>query len=257
MRSAFTLRKRLESGAETYGLFCSVPAAIMVELIAAAGYHFVIIDLEHTLSAGPQLEAMLLAARANGIAALVRVAALSQVVPVLDGGADGVVFPRIRSAQQAREAVRLCRYWPDGERGLNATRDCRYGRDSLTDYLVEANCGVMVWLMIEDIEGLQHLDEIAAVAGIDVLLEGAADLSQSLGLPWQTRHASVREGVATIHSAARRHGLHFCALPRAAEDHSAWREKGVQLFVVGDDRGLTWRGLAAHLSQYQLVKQER
>ncbi|MEW6732318.1 MAG: aldolase/citrate lyase family protein [Acidobacteriota bacterium] len=255
MRSAFTLRKRLATGEEAYGLFCSVPAAIMVELIAAAGYHFIIIDLEHTLITGDQLEAMLLAARANGVAALVRVAALSQVLPVLDAGAEGVVFPRIRSAQQAHEAVSLCRYWPDGERGLNATRDSRYARDSLTDYLVEANCGVMVWLMIEDIEGLQHLNQIATVAGIDVLLEGAADLSQSFGLPWQTRHSTVREGLATIHSIANQHGLHFCALPRAAQDHSDWREKGVRLFIVGDDRGLTWRGMAAHLSQYQLNQQ--
>jgi 2-keto-3-deoxy-L-rhamnonate aldolase RhmA len=251
MRPTVSLRTRLASEEETYGLFCSVPAPIMVELIATAGYQFVIIDLEHTLITGCQLEAMLLAARASNIAAMVRVAALHQVVQVLDAGADGVVFPRIRSADQAREAVRLCRYWPDGERGLKATRDSNFGRDSLIDYLKEANRRVMVWLMIEDVEAVRCVAEIAAVPGVDVLLEGAADLSQSLGVPWQTRHDRVRNGLDAIREAAQRNGLHFCALPRAQEDHAAWRQQGIRLFVVGDDRGLIWRAMAAHLAQYQ------
>jgi staphyloferrin B biosynthesis citrate synthase len=251
MRPTVSLRTRLASEEETYGLFCSVSAPTMVELIATAGYQFVIIDLEHTLITGCQLEAMLLAARASNIAAMVRVAALHQVVQVLDAGAAGVVFPRIRSAEQAREAVRLCRYWPDGERGLNAPRDSNFGRDSLTDFIKEANRRVMVWLMIEDVEAVRCVAEIAAVPGVDVLLEGAADLSQSLGVPWQTRHDRVREGLDAICDAAQRNGLHFCALPRAHQDHTAWRQQGVRLFVVGDDRGLTWRAMAAHLAQYQ------
>jgi 2-keto-3-deoxy-L-rhamnonate aldolase RhmA len=251
MKPTVSLRTRLAAEEETYGLFCSVPAPIMVELIATAGYQFVIIDLEHTLITGCQLEAMLLAARVCNIAAMVRVAAMHQVVQVLDAGADGVVFPRIRSAEQAREAVRLCRYWPDGERGLNATRDSNFGRDSLTDYMAEANRRVLVWLMIEDAAGLSRVDEIAATPGADVLLEGAADLSQSLGVPWQTRHDRVRDGLAVICEAARRNGLHFCALPRAHQDHAAWRKEGVRLFVLGGDKGLTWRAMAAHLLQYR------
>ncbi|TYZ53090.1 siderophore biosynthesis protein SbnG, partial [Ralstonia solanacearum] len=107
MSAPQSLKARLqqEAGRPLYGLFCSTPAPLMVELIAAAGYDFVVIDLEHTLLDGATLTAMLLAARASGMAALVRTAAPFQIVQVLDAGAQGVVIPRVQSAAAAREAV--------------------------------------------------------------------------------------------------------------------------------------------------------
>ncbi|NIF93368.1 aldolase/citrate lyase family protein, partial [Burkholderia sp. Cy-637] len=104
-----------------FGVFCSTPAPLTIELIAAAGYDFAIVDLEHTLIDGATLTAMLLAARASGLAVLVRVAALAQVAPALDQGAQGIVVPRVRSIEEARRAVLAARHAPLGERGLNAT----------------------------------------------------------------------------------------------------------------------------------------
>ncbi|MFX9799502.1 aldolase/citrate lyase family protein, partial [Acinetobacter baumannii] len=89
--------------------------------------------------------------------------------------------------------------------------------------------------MIEDRDGVEQAEAIAAVEGVDVLLEGAADLSQSLGVPWQTRHPEVRAAGARIHAAARRHGKTFCALPRAIEDFDAWSADAIGMFVLGDD----------------------
>lgn len=245
------LKRRLENNDAVYGLFCSTPAALSVELIAAAGYDFVVIDLEHTLIGAEQLAAMLLAARASGIAPLVRVAADHQVLQALDTGAEGIVFPRIRSVQAAQAAVRLCHFAPLGGRGLNATRHSRYGFSDLVASMNAAREQTLVVMMIEDLEGLECADEIAAVDGVDMLLEGAADLSQSLGLPWQTRHPDVRAAVSRIREAARRHDKMFCALPRAPGDLACWYQDEVRMFILGDDRGIVRRAMAAHLGQYR------
>jgi staphyloferrin B biosynthesis citrate synthase len=246
------LKKRLQANETVYGVFCSTPAALSVEIIAAAGYDFVVIDLEHTLIDARQLAAMLLAARASGITALVRVASAYQALQVLDAGAEGVVFPRVASAQVAREAVRACHFAPLGERGLNATCHSRYGRDDLAEFTNGANECTLVVAMIEDSEGLSNVEEIAAVEGIDVLLEGAADLSQSFGLPWQTRHPDVRAAISRIRAAARTHDKTFCAIPRVPDDFASWHRDGVCMFILGDDRGITRRAMSAHLRQHQI-----
>ncbi|SEO42690.1 HpcH/HpaI aldolase/citrate lyase family protein [Nitrosovibrio sp. Nv6] len=246
------LKHRLEKNDTAYGLFCSIPAALGVELIAAAGYDFVLIDLEHTLIGAEQLGAMLLAARASGVAPLVRVAAGYQALQALDAGAEGIVFPRIRSVQAAQDAVRLCRFAPLGERGLNATWHSGYGRDDLGTSMDAIRERTLVVIMIEDQAGLDSVEEIAAVQGVDVLLEGAADLSQAFGLPWQTRHSKVRAAVSRIRAAAQHHNKTFCALPRAPEDFTYWYRDDVRMFILGDDRGITRRAMAAHLGQYQI-----
>lgn len=245
------LKQRLAAQAPQFGLFCSTPAALMVELIGAAGYDFVVIDLEHTLIAPDQLAAMLTAARACALSALVRVAAPWQALQALDQGAEGIVFPRVSSAAQAAEAVRLCHYAPLGQRGLNSTWHSTHGRDDLALTMQAIAAQTLVVAMIEEAEGVRQAEAIAAVPGVDVLMEGAADLSQSLGLPWQTRHAQVRQAVQQIEAAARTHGKTFCALPRAAQDYDAARARQCRLFILGDDRGLTRRAMAAHLHQHQ------
>ncbi len=104
---------------------------------------------------------------------------------------------------------------------------------------------VMVVAMIEDIEGLKNLPQILAVPGIDMVLEGAADLSQSLGIPWQTRAPEVRQALADMQHTARQNGVPFCAIPRAQDDLRAWLERGVKAFVLGDERGIAMRALRA------------
>ena len=246
------LKKRLQANETVYGVFCSTPAALSIEIIAAAGYDFVVIDLEHTLIDARQLAVMLLAARASGLAALVRVAASYQALQVLDAGAEGVVFPRVGSAQAARNAAGACHFAPLGERGLNATWHTRYGRDDLVEFTNGAREHTLVVVMIENREGLDNVEEIAAVEGVDVLLEGAGDLSQSFGLSWQTRHPDIRAAVSRIRAAARNHNKMFCALPRIPEDFESLYQDEVRMFILGDDRGITRRAMAAHLRQYRI-----
>ena len=138
---------------------------------------------------------MILAARTVNLDVFVRVPlnANHLVLPLLDAGVTGIVFPCIENAQQAQEAVNYCHYMPLGQRGLNSTRLNRYGMEDLASFVQHAANDTIVIVMIESLEGLEQLDEILKVEGIDIILEGAADLSQSMGMPWQSSHPKVKE----------------------------------------------------------------
>lgn len=246
------LKQALRAEQPVFGLFCSTPVPIVVEMIGCAGFDFVIIDTEHALVNPETLENMVRAADVVGLTALVRVpdASSGAILRALDAGAGGVVVPRMRSRDDAQRAVTACRYYPDGERGLNAGRAAEFGKIDLNGYVQMANREILVVLMIEDRHGVEALPEILSVPGIDLILEGAADLSQSLGIPWQTRHPLVREALQRIQTTSRQHDVPFCAIPRVPEDVGHWLQQGVRAFVLGDERGIAFRALQAHLRQF-------
>ncbi len=252
------LKQALRDEQPVFGLFCSTPIPIVVEMIGYAGFDFVIIDTEHALVNPGTLENMLRAADVTGLTTLIRVPdASSGAIPrALDAGAGGVVIPRVRSRDDAQRAVRESRYAPDGERGLNAGRAAAFGKTDLAGYIQMANRETLVALMIEDRQGVEALPEILSVPGIDLILEGAADLSQSLGVPWQTRHPLVRDALQHVQATSTNHRIPFCAIPRIPEDFGPWWQRGVRAFVFGDERGIAFRALQAHLRQFtEHVKQ--
>jgi 4-hydroxy-2-oxoheptanedioate aldolase len=253
------LKKKLHAGDTVFGLFCSIPHPALVDMIAAAGYDFVIIDTEHVLINPETLEHMLRAADAAGITALVRVpdAAPNTILRVLDAGAQGVVIPHVSTPELAEAAVRASRYHPLGMRSLNGGRPADFGKIDLRRYLDYANEQILVVPMIESREGVENSAEIAAVQGVDMILEGAADLSQSYGVPWQTTSEIVRTALASVAEAAQKHGVPYCAIPRAEEDLANWKRRGVRAFVLGEERGTAFRALRAQLSQAVEKTEER
>jgi 4-hydroxy-2-oxoheptanedioate aldolase len=253
MLKANAVRRKLSEGHEVHGLFCSIPAPALVEMIGCAGYDFVILDSEHTLVDPEGLENLIRAAEAVGLTPFVRVPESDPgaILRALDAGAMGVVVPHIRSRSDVDAAVRAARYAPEGMRSLNGGRVPGFGLIDLTEYVRLANREIMVVAMIEDAEGVEALPEILAGGGIDLVLEGAADLSQSYGVPWQTRHPKVTEAVRRMHAVCTEHGAAFCAIPRTREDHAAWRRAGVTTFVLGEERGLAARALRRHLDEHR------
>jgi len=246
------LKAKIRNGVLSHGLFCFTPSTLIVEFIAFSGFDFVIIDTEHSLISAEYLDHMIVAGRSMGLSVLVRIPLTRSylIAPVLDAGAEGVVFPCIRSRDEAERAVALCHYPPKGERGLSVHRHLGYKSTDLASENKRANDQAVVALMIENKLGLEACADIAQVPGVDFLLEGAADLSASLDVPWETRHPSVLEAVARIDSIARASNLAFCAIPRAKQDYVTWRTIGLSLFVLGTDRGVIRKGMKGHLSEF-------
>ncbi|WP_148862858.1 HpcH/HpaI aldolase family protein [Marinobacter fonticola] len=242
-------KHKLWEGKAVYGLLNAVPSPWLVEMIGYAGYDFVILDTEH-LSTNPEsVEHMIRAAECAGITPLVRVPQpdVAAIAHALDSGAQGIVVPRVRNAAEARAVVNMARYAPQGERGITGGRTTGFGTLPLGRYLEQANREILVVLMIEDAEGLRNGEDIARVPGVDWLLEGAVDLSQSLGVPGEPLHPHVQEAIRGLAEACRTAGRHFCALPRTAEQLAHWRAWGAQAFLLGEDRSIMFRQLKAHL----------
>jgi 4-hydroxy-2-oxoheptanedioate aldolase len=247
------LRARLAAGERVYGLINSIAAPLLVEMIGYAGFDFVILDLEH-VGVNPQtLEDLIRAAECCGLTPLVRVPGVEPgtILRALDAGAQGIVVPRVQDAQQARQAVCAARYHPLGERGISGGRTTGFGTLPLAEYMALANREIMVVAMIEDADGVRNIEAIVAVPGIDMVLEGAIDLSQSLGLPAQAQHPRVQEAVRRVAAACAAQGIAFCAIPRVDGQHEAWCEAGIKAFLLGDDRGISARAMRAHLAGYR------
>lgn len=244
------LKQKLNAKEKVYGIISSIPAPAAIELIAEAGFDFVIIDTEHVMVNPETLENMIRTAESYGLTPLVRVADMNgkTMLRLLDAGAQGIVLPMVEDADSLRQAVAACKYHPLGQRSLNAGRPGAFGKSSLAEYVGLANEQIMVVAMIESALGVDNIREIAAVPGLDMLLEGAADLSQSLGMPWQIQQPEVQQALHHCRQAADQARVPYCAIPRQAEDHQHLLAAGVNAFVLGDERGTAFRALQAKLA---------
>lgn len=246
------LKRALGARAPTFGLINSVPAPLLVEMLGYAGYDFVIIDLEHACMNPETVEHAVRAAECTGVTALIRVPGPDPqiILRVLDAGAQGVVIPHVRSAEEARLAVSASRYHPLGNRGISGGRTTGFGTLGLKDYFVQANEEIVVAVMIEDRAGVEAIDAIVEVPGIDLIIEGAVDLSQSFGVPGEPLHPDVQAVLEHVAERSRAAGVPFCAVPRADGQIENWRQHGVNAFLLGDDRGIAFRALKSHLRDW-------
>lgn len=253
MLKANRLKHQLAQGEPVVGLFASIPTPVTVEMIGHAGFDFVIIDTEHTLVNPETLENMLRAAELVGLTALVRVATADArtLVPILDGGAQGIVLANVRNPGMLQALYDNVRFHPWGMRSMNSGRPGRFGADDLSTYLQRANDEIMIVPMIESREGVDNIEAILQVSGIDMVLEGAADLSQSLGIPWQTEAAAVTQALSHVFASCQRADIPFCAIPRSEGRRNDWRQRGVKAFVLGDERGIAFRALQAQVAAYR------
>lgn len=202
------LREKLHNGEPVVGTLVSLPDAGIVEVIGYAGFDFVVIDTEHSPIDFGTLRALIAAAEVAGLAPLVRVGACEPhtILRVLDTGAAGIMAPHVKSRSHAETLVSSARYPPDGTRGVSGgSRAARYGLDAFADHARQSNRDVLTIALIEDAAGVEVIDEIVDVDGLDVVCAGPGDLSASLGVPGQLQSPTVQEYVQRVEDAVRSH----------------------------------------------------
>jgi 2-keto-3-deoxy-L-rhamnonate aldolase RhmA len=137
----------------------------------------------------------------------------------------------VSSAATAREAVKAVRYPPQGERGMAASsRAADYGKTKLLDHMAASNREITLACMIEDSEAVEHIDEIAAVEGVDLLAVGPSDLSRSLGVSGHPDHPKLIEAIDRVREAVRRSNIARLAIPL---NHAAFPRNAAQLRDLG------------------------
>lgn len=186
-----TLKAKLRAGKRAIGFSVMGNWPELIEMMAYCGVDCVMLDGEHGILSLPDIANLVRAAENVGITPIARVGrnAADLILSYLDAGVQGIIVPKVESKEEAERAVRAVKYYPLGERG------CGYGHmrewgitQSFAEYIAEANRETMVILQCESKKGLDNLEEIVRVEGVDMIQTGPLCMSQSLGIPGQVDH---------------------------------------------------------------------
>ena len=249
------LRRKRARGEFVKGFAVTLPAPELSEMAACAGYDFILIDAEH-----PPLDRRIIldhvmAAQGAGAAALIRVPGIAPAAlkSILDLGPDGIIFPMIHSAEDARLAVAACSY-PDqyggGLRGQGPMRAVRWGFGDTAGYLSAPEQYLLHIMQIESWEGWRNLDEILSVPGVDGVYIGPADLGRSLSAHSPDLPPELSEVYDDVCRGVRARGKWMGApLSCAPGAISEARRRGVQWGVCGIDAELLAAGMRSCLDR--------
>ncbi len=231
------VKRTLAAGGSSVGLIVAeFPTTGIARIAAGAGADFVMFDMEHGgIDIGATKNA-LAAARASGIVPLVRTSGTAShlISQPLDAGALGLMVPMVESAGQAREIVASATYPPLGRRGVGVHYADDVEPEGLAATLVKANEELLLIAQIETAAGVEHVEEIAAVDGIDVLWIGHFDLTTSLGTPGEFWNEAHTAAVARVFEACRLNGKPVATMANDAADALALAEKGFTVFAFND-----------------------
>jgi len=232
------VKTRLSSGGVSIGTMVTEFATTGVSRLAArAGAEFVLFDLEHTGYGIERLRETLAAARSVDIVPFLRVpdAAYDLVARGLDIGALGIMVPAVESVEEARSIAEAARFPPAGRRGFGMLMRDDWHPDGVPATIEHVNREVMTLVQIETAAGLDAVDEIAAIDGIDVLWIGHFDLSASLGVPGDFEGATFRGAVDRILDAGARAGTPVGMVCGSVEEGSALLARGFRLLAYSID----------------------
>ena len=241
--SGAEFKKQLREGKPKMGLFLNSHSPTVAEQLAHSGYDWLLVDTQHGPMGNLELSAMLAGIANGGAKSMVRVQGYHDrggIQQALDMGADGVLVPYINSADEARQAVSCARYPTAGTRSVYFPQRSM-NRAGLLGYAGAANDNVILALQVETDSCITNIDEIAAVAGVDLLFLGQNDLCMSMGLyekyKFPDMYTSPELGAATdkLRRAAKRNnvilGLFLFGTARVGE----FLEKGFPFISIGND----------------------
>lgn len=228
------LKDRVRSGDAVFGTILPIPSPEVAEIAGLSGYDFLLLDMEHGPVTVEVLEGLVRACRAVDVVPLARVPTdhPKTILRALDVGCVGVMVPQVETPEQAQAAVAATKYAPAGIRSLaGATAAARWGHVPIPDHVTASNAATMNILQIETRRGLEAVEAIARIPGVDVLFIGPSDLSQSLGHPGALSHPDVQAAIRRIIGAGRTAGVPVGILALTPEDVRAYRSLGATMFM--------------------------
>ncbi len=242
------LEEKLAANEYIIGTQCDIPNLRVLDMVTTTDYDVIWIDTEHHPINSESLHDMLMLLSYKKSAAIVRIVENNPAVvkPILDMGADGIIFPNVRSAEEARLCVASATYPPEGIRGFAPGRGAlKYGAITTEEYIAHAAKKIWKIIQLEDYRVLDCLDDILAVPGIDMLLIGPWDMSGSMGVLNQTDHPELKKVFDAIMEKANAAGMPvaICCTPAQVPE---WLARGVKALWIGGDTGFIAGGAAGH-----------
>jgi 4-hydroxy-2-oxoheptanedioate aldolase len=263
--SGAEFKKQLQQGIPKMGLFINSHSPTVVEQLAHSGYDWLLVDTQHGPMQNEKLSAMLSGIANGGAKSLVRVGAYNDrpgIQQALDLGADGVLIPYINSAEEARQAVSCTKYPTVGTRSVYFPQRSM-NKAGLLGYAGNFNNNGIVALQVETASCIEHMAEIAAVPGVDILFLGQNDLCMSMGLyneyefPHMYTSPELDAATKKLVEEARKNevilGLFLFGTARVGE----FLEKGFTFISVGNDLHHVLTQTGAYVNDMEKVSQEK
>jgi len=239
MRRSIVLEKLRAGKAALLTSILLGPSTMAVEIVGRAGIDGVWIDMEHRPMSHREIATLIGAARVVDLDAMIRIRkgeGYTSFFRPLEDGAAGIMVPHVKTRAEAEWVVANSKFPPLGQRGCDTTAfDADVAFSDPVAYLEHANRETFIVVQIEDAEALDHLDDIASVPGIDVLFIGPADLSISLGVPFQMEHPTYCTAVQAVRRAAERHGKWWGLVVGDVPAAVPYAEQGARFLCVGGD----------------------
>ena len=217
----------------------------LVELMSGFGFDGIWICLEHKRLDPSTTYSLIQACRLGGADAIMRVkpANYTDLLPLLEAGARGIMLPRVRSVDEVREVVAAMKFPPMGRRGYDGIHaDARFGLGSAADYMAGANRETFLIVQIEETEVIPHIETIAALPGVDVLFVGPGDLAIGMGKFGQPEAPELKAVLKQVADACRHHGK-LAGIPCGAAQVAQYYELGYRFFNVTSDYRCVINGL--------------
>ncbi|MCA9023862.1 MAG: hypothetical protein KDA86_01490 [Planctomycetaceae bacterium] len=243
-RAISRFRRKLAKGESVHGLWVTLESATITEIGVALGLDWIVIDAEHGHLDWKEINDHIRAALRSDTVVLVRLAERSTSLTkrALDIGADGVVIPWIETVEQLEQAVRDCRYPPEGRRGIGGERATAWGQ-CFAEHTAEANEHVLVVPLIESAAAVPNVPRMCEVDGVEVFFFGPADFSSTLGFRGQWEGPGVAEQILQLKETIREAGKACGVMTTSLENLISRRDQGFQMLGLGSDTGLLLRSL--------------
>lgn len=249
------IRTRLEAGERAYGLAVQLPSPEIVEIAGHIGLDYAWLDAEHGSLDLSELRNLIRAADAVGMDSIVRVAdhQPSFIQRVLDLGATGIMVPHVRTVEEAQAVASAVRYSPRGVRGAcPSVRSVGHVTvDWVGDY-TRADADVLVFGLIEDLEGIDNVEAIAAEGGLDGLLFGPFDLGMALGLDADVSHPRLLELHDRVVDACKAAGIEYVSA-NVGWEFGGLEPTGSRVVTLAGDRGVLFEGIVNALNSVKGV----
>jgi len=240
------VKQLLRDGQKTSGAWLQLTSTFSAEIMARAGFDWLIVDLEHAPGDLMNLAAQLQAMSCTDCVPFVRAPWNDAVAikRILDTGVMGVLVPYVNSAEEAAAAVAACKYPPKGVRGVAASpRAATFGQNSM-EYLQSANDEIVIFTAVETAEAVANLDDILQVKGLDGIFIGPMDLATSMGHFGNAAHPEVQEAISIVEQKTLASEKALGTVAGSWQQAVVKYEKGYQfLMLMSDSVGLA--GLAA------------
>ena len=218
------------------GTFVKTPHPHIIEVLALSELSFIILDSEHAPFDRQSLDLCILSARAHQLPCLVRVQdnQPATILNALDCGATGVQIPHVCNEKQAEEIVKTCHYGEGGRGYAGSSRAAHYATKPMAQHLADSRNNTVVVAQIEDPEGIENVEAIAAVDGIDALFIGQIDLTVAYGAA-SVNDSQVRQASIKVIEAAKANNKPVGMFVASAQQAKEWSELGVNFFGVGSE----------------------